>query len=204
MVKTSEQIKSLKWMGEISEVTPWLLLSGARVVRPSRLKECGVTTVINVTTELPQIYIDGIQVLTIRINDSQSENIKHIFHEISDKLLKLKLKRETVLVHCVAGVSRSPTIILSYLVKHEGFSLQEAFFRLKKIRPIVRPNTNFFRQLIEFEKEVRGTSSVKVIRIPDSNINIPDVFEEEIRKIVRCRSWTDMIKERSNISNQFS
>ncbi|KAJ3180849.1 hypothetical protein HDU85_003934 [Gaertneriomyces sp. JEL0708] len=39
-----------------------------------------------------------------------------------------------VLVHCVAGVSRSPTVVLAYLMQHCGLSVEEALGRLREIR----------------------------------------------------------------------
>jgi len=59
-----------------------------------------------------------------------------------------------VLVHCAAGVSRSATVVIAYLVQHAGMSLREAALAVKSQRPIAYPNAGFWRTLFAFEREV--------------------------------------------------
>ena len=44
-----------------------------------------------------------------------------------------------VLVMCAAGISRSPTFVLAYLVEKKGYDLREAFQRVRAARPIAAP-----------------------------------------------------------------
>jgi hypothetical protein len=55
------------------------------------------------------------------------------------------------LVACAAGVSRSATLVLAYLMKREGLSLPVACTLVRSVRPIVQPNHGFMWQLVEFE-----------------------------------------------------
>jgi protein-tyrosine phosphatase len=57
-----------------------------------------------------------------------------------------------VLVHCQAGVSRSPTITIAYIMALLGKSSNDAFEFVKNKRNIVSPNLNFMGQLFEFEQ----------------------------------------------------
>jgi len=57
-----------------------------------------------------------------------------------------------VLVHCVAGVSRSASICLAYLLKYRTRSLRAAYHLMCEKRPLVRPNIGFWRQLIRYEQ----------------------------------------------------
>lgn len=54
---------------------------------------------------------------------------------------------ERVLVHCHAGISRSSTVVLLYLMVYRGLSLDEALRRLTRARPVVAPNKGFMRHL---------------------------------------------------------
>jgi hypothetical protein len=57
-----------------------------------------------------------------------------------------------VLVHCQAGVSRSPTIVLAYLMARYNWPMMTAFCYVKSRRHIIAPNFNFMGQLMEFEQ----------------------------------------------------
>jgi hypothetical protein len=54
---------------------------------------------------------------------------------------------ERVLVHCHAGISRSSTVVLLYLMIYQGLGLDEALDYLTRIRPVVAPNKGFMRHL---------------------------------------------------------
>ena len=51
--------------------------------------------------------------------------------------------RGRVLVHCQAGISRSATICLAYLMMKKRVRLEEAFEFVKQRRSIISPNFSF-------------------------------------------------------------
>ncbi|EAL65693.1 hypothetical protein DDB_G0283417 [Dictyostelium discoideum AX4] len=59
-----------------------------------------------------------------------------------------------ILVHCNAGVSRSATILISYLMKKLKIPLSLSLEILKSSRPQCKPNQGFLKQLEIFEKEL--------------------------------------------------
>lgn len=63
-------------------------------------------------------------------------------------------KPAAILIHCDLGVSRSPTIILAYLMRKLRIPLMEIldFVKSKQTTPRVRPSRNLTRQLEVWEK----------------------------------------------------
>ncbi|KAL6087373.1 hypothetical protein STEG23_016674 [Scotinomys teguina] len=58
-----------------------------------------------------------------------------------------------VLVHCQAGISRSATICLAYLIQSRRVRLDEAFDFVKQRRGVISPNFSFMGQLLQFETQ---------------------------------------------------
>lgn len=89
------------------------------------------------------------------IYDLETEDISKYFEESVDFINK-GLEKGAVLVHCQAGVSRSATILIYYLIKQEKLNLKESYLFLKSKRDIISPNEGFKRQLIKFQpKEIQ-------------------------------------------------
>lgn len=64
-----------------------------------------------------------------------------------------------VFVHCQAGISRSATICLAYLMRTNRVKLDEAFEFVKQRRSIISPNFSFMGQLLQFESQVLASST---------------------------------------------
>uniref|UniRef100_A0A1B6EEH0 Protein-tyrosine-phosphatase n=1 Tax=Clastoptera arizonana TaxID=38151 RepID=A0A1B6EEH0_9HEMI len=167
----------------ISQVTPHLYLSGAPAVREDSLTSLGITCVISAAPELPSPPLPPLVsvVLRLPLQDSSSADISAYLHTVADTIQQVSQDGGKVLVHCVAGMSRSAALCLSYLVKHNNMSLRKAFTHLRSCRPFVRPNSGFFRQLIEFEEQVTGNATVSMVHNSAARCVIPDVYEPEYR-----------------------
>jgi len=62
-----------------------------------------------------------------------------------------------VVIHCAAGISRSTTITLAYLMMREnGLSLLDAFEQVYRARRVIWPNNGFMSKLIELDASLRG------------------------------------------------
>jgi len=58
----------------------------------------------------------------------------------------------SVLVHCMAGISRSTSLIIYYLMRKYALSYDQAYQIVKKGRSIIQPNIGFESQLRSFDK----------------------------------------------------
>jgi protein-tyrosine phosphatase len=99
------------------------------------------------------------------IDDFQFHDIKQHFAKAYEFIENAKKGGGIVFVHCAQGISRSATIVISYLMKLKGWSFQEALDFVKKQRCCVGPNPGFKTQLADYEKSLEnlGKSESKEI-----------------------------------------
>lgn len=57
-----------------------------------------------------------------------------------------------VLVHCLAGISRSVTVTVAYLMQKLNLSMNDAYDIVKMKKSNISPNFNFMGQLLDFER----------------------------------------------------
>lgn len=79
----------------------------------------------------------------INVYDMPFVNLSKHFQECIDFIKDALDNGGAVLVHCFAGVSRSATIILAYLMQERGMSFLDAMSFVKRRRPIIFPNFGF-------------------------------------------------------------
>lgn len=75
------------------------------------------------------------------------------------------------LVHCSAGVSRSPAMVLAYFVLRRHCALKDAYAQIKALRPQIAPNVGFWAQLLEMEKEVLGCNSLSLEEVESKKVD---------------------------------
>ncbi|GFO03641.1 dual-specificity phosphatase 28 [Plakobranchus ocellatus] len=66
-----------------------------------------------------------------------------------------------VLVHCSAGISRSASVVIAYLVREQAMSLKDAYDHVKSRREVTNPNPGFRAALERYEHIVQMRSLSK-------------------------------------------
>ena len=103
------------------------------------------------------LYIPG--------EDHERFDLSKYFDQAAD-WIKQKLEESNVLVHCLAGVSRSVSLVIAYFIKHKNMNFEDAFFMIKSRRKIVlfiimqiHTNDGFKKQLKEYQQKLGSSSS---------------------------------------------
>lgn len=119
----------------------------------------------------------------VAVHDEEDAPLLEHLPSCCQLIERVRLNGGCTLVHCNAGVSRSVSVCLAYLISCQHMSLRDAYARVKARRPMARPNVGFFKQLIEFEKEIfDGHASVEMVTSPVGII--PDVYLENTANMV--------------------
>ncbi|ELP94682.1 dual specificity protein phosphatase, putative [Entamoeba invadens IP1] len=98
---------------------------------------------------------------TINVLDMPETNILEYFDEGTSFLEEAQKKGENVLVHCMAGVSRSASIIVAYIMKTKKLSRDQAITYVRTKRPIIQPNNGFMSQLYQYQMILENIENEK-------------------------------------------
>lgn len=63
-----------------------------------------------------------------------------------------------ILVHCALGISRSPIVVIAFVMKRLGMKFEEAYEFVKKKRSIIRPNDGFCQQVRQMEESLMNNT----------------------------------------------
>ncbi|ERE71427.1 forkhead box protein S1-like protein [Cricetulus griseus] len=116
---------------------------------PDQLGRNKITHIISIH-ESPQPQLQGIKYLRISVADAPEVPIKKHFKECINFIHSCRLNGGNCLVHCFAGISRSTTIVVAYVMTVTGLGWREVLEAIKANRPIANPNPGFRQQLEEF------------------------------------------------------
>lgn len=137
------------------EILPCLFLGCARDASSAEtLARYNITYILNVTSNLPNVFEneEKYHYKQIAISDHWSQNLSQFFPEAVSFIDEARSKNCGVLVHCLAGISRSVTVTVAYLMQKNHWSLNDAYDFVKQRKSNVSPNFNFMGQLLDFEK----------------------------------------------------
>jgi len=79
----------------------------------------------------------------LQVLDKKWENLGKHFMDSSQFMGNAIKNGGVVFVHCGAGISRSSSCIIAYLMYEHGMNLEEAELLVRKGRPIINPNPGF-------------------------------------------------------------
>ena len=157
------------------------------------IKTFNVKNIVSILSEeeisnLPELYRENdINHCIISANDSLDQIISPYLEETSD-WIKEALKNGNVLVHCLLGISRSASFVISYLMYNKFMGYQVALDFVKNMRPRVNPNKIFEIQLKQQSKKLmiiedEIPNSFMPFQIWDSSKHIESIPETTCQKL---------------------
>ncbi|AYV82863.1 MAG: internalin-A precursor [Hyperionvirus sp.] len=109
------------------------------------LKKFKIIAIINISGG-KMLFQSEIKYLRINMPDSDKSKITDHLDE-AVKFISDHIKNGAVLVHCHAGMSRSPSFIVAYLARKNQMTVDDALLHVKKCRPAIRPKDKFIEEI---------------------------------------------------------
>ncbi|KAJ8307734.1 hypothetical protein KUTeg_005806 [Tegillarca granosa] len=123
------------------EILPYLYLGNFQhASQLELLQRLGITALMNVSTNCKNHFEEHLQYMNIEVNDTDSADLSSWFPQAISFIDSVKERNGKVLVHCQAGVSRSATICLAYLMFTVKIGLEAAFEHVKSRRSSSNPS----------------------------------------------------------------
>ncbi|XP_043364326.1 interferon regulatory factor 4 isoform X2 [Dermochelys coriacea] len=136
----------------MNKILPGLFLGNFKDARDAeQLSKNNVTHILSIH-DGARPMLEGVKYLCIPAADSPSQNLTRHFKESIKFIHECRLRGESCLVHCLAGVSRSVTLVVAYVMTITDFGWEDALSIVRASRSCANPNMGFQRQLQEFEK----------------------------------------------------
>lgn len=133
----------------VAKIVSGLYLSSQDpVVCSDILKKYKIRHILSIGVNISEKF-DNIRYYNCDLLDLPESNIMPSIKECIDIIHANR--KENILVHCNAGVSRSPAIIISYLMTMMELSYKEAYGKVKEARSCIKPNDGFIKQLQSIE-----------------------------------------------------
>jgi protein-tyrosine phosphatase len=122
------------------------------------LKRNEIENVLNVTKTVPNFFEsdDRVSYTRIPLDDAFNQPLKDYLTFGIALMEKAVEQQKGVLVHCSAGMSRSPCLVMAYFMKKNNWTLDRTYNWLKTLRPIC-PNICFMGQLLHFQDDCTST-----------------------------------------------
>ncbi|KAF5902903.1 dual specificity phosphatase 28 [Clarias magur] len=173
-------------MLQLCKVTHSLFISNARsACNDELLQKEAVTLCINVSQQQPCPASDRISTLRVPAYDDPNEDLHSHFDRCADIILDEEARGGRTVVYCKNGRSRSATICIAYLMKHQCLSLTEAYEVVKSARSVAEPNQGFWAQLERYEQELQGKRATPEHKsFSTATISAKTCATKEIQRII--------------------
>lgn len=146
-----------KYANSFNRVDEHIFISGYLIAADNNfIRTNGIKFILKMFVDSPEYYggahrHPGVEYMIVPAIDHPEYDISAAIPMTIAFIAKAKAMGQKILIHCHMGISRSATVILSFLMAFHGMPLDTALTFLKSKRSIVNPNTGFLKYLKKIE-----------------------------------------------------
>jgi predicted protein tyrosine phosphatase len=147
-----------------TKILPHLFLGGHEMTTErDMLNQLEVSHILSITVDSYNHFPDQFTYKQLHLLDSAEADILGILEPAFAFIEEAKIQGKACFVHCSFGMSRSPSVVMAYLMKSEKVSLAEALQKVKSLRPVTAPNHGFIEKLLSYENTLFGKLHQKLL-----------------------------------------
>ncbi|KAG5500340.1 hypothetical protein JKF63_03432 [Porcisia hertigi] len=161
-IEEQRWFETLPWLQvELNKIYPdkvldYLFLGSLRTAQTLTVyHDLDIGYVLTVGRDLEAVIEPWMRQLVLPVDDFPEQAMKPVFEDAFSFIDEARSHRKGVLIHCFAGLSRSVTIAVAYLMHLKGITRDEALALVRLARPAARPNEGFLRELSVYEDILR-------------------------------------------------
>jgi Leucine-rich repeat (LRR) protein len=125
----------------------------------SILSSLGISHVLTVANDAKARHLDDesndLTCLHLQLRENKDANLRLVLDQ-AFSFIDQGRQQGSCLVHCVAGINRSASIVIAYLMFSEKLSYEQAYEKVKSVRQEINPMRTFVQQLIAYDKEMNN------------------------------------------------
>lgn len=144
-----------------SKVIEMLYVGDAKISQNIGLmKDLGINCVVNVAIECDNLFEADFTYSNYPFEDHPSAILSNAFDEACEVISRHMHLGLTSLVHCSDANNRSAAFCLAFLMRKKRATLKQAWNLVKNVRPAVNLYQNYFQQLLWYELQVHGSTTM--------------------------------------------
>ncbi|XP_016934291.1 dual specificity protein phosphatase 19 [Drosophila suzukii] len=130
-------------------LSDFLYLGSQDAVCADNVVKYRITHILSVGIQTPDVeWPTPVKCKYLPCLDLPETDLTHYVLPVSlDFIDEARRSQGCVLVHCNAGVSRSASVVIGYLMQRRDMSYEDAYNLVKSWRPSIQPNAGFMQQL---------------------------------------------------------
>uniref|UniRef100_A0A8C1FPK0 protein-serine/threonine phosphatase n=1 Tax=Cyprinus carpio carpio TaxID=630221 RepID=A0A8C1FPK0_CYPCA len=146
----NEMMVTMAQMDKPSRILDYLYLGSEwNAANFEELQKNNVGYILNVTKEIDNFFPESYSYMNVRVYDVEATDLLSYWNNTYMFISKASMVYLTPYeIYCLCmGVSRSASTVIAYLMKQQGWTLDQALNHVRERRSIVQPNEGFLKQL---------------------------------------------------------
>ncbi|CAK8682009.1 unnamed protein product [Clavelina lepadiformis] len=137
----------------MNKILPGLFVGNFRDAKDEeQLEQNNITHILSIHDNARPLLADK-KYLCIYASDTPGQDLMPYFRQCAMFIHEARTGGGSVLVHCLAGVSRSVTVTVAYIMTVTGHTWRDTLNAVRQSRTVANPNYGFQTQLQKYEEE---------------------------------------------------